>query len=120
MLWQIVGFNLDSIALLNAIGLCWLIVVDIVVLCTVRLLRLNAFTDKIFDEMKKVWMQSESVQCIHPSHEALVGYKNVMASWKGMFDSDVKNFQMNSMVPYSIRLSVKGCTALLTHNVAHS
>ena len=76
----------------------------------------KSFTDKNFDEMKKVWMQSESVQCIHPSHEPLVRYKNVMASWKGMFDSDVKNFQMNSMVPYSIRLSVKGCTALLTCN----
>ena len=33
-----------------------------------------------------------------------------------MFDSDVKNFQMNSMVPSNIRLSVKGCTALLTRN----
>ena len=78
----------------------------------------KSFTDKNFDEMKKLWMQSESVQCIHPSHEPLVRYKNVMASWKAMFDSDVKNFQMNSMVPY--RLSVKGCTALLTRKVVHS
>jgi len=76
----------------------------------------KSFTEKNYDEMKKVWMQCEGVQCIHPSHEPLVGYKDVMESWKGMFDSDVKTFQMNSMVPSNIKLSVKGCTALLTCN----
>lgn len=74
----------------------------------------RAFTEKDGDAMAKLWMECETVQCIHPSHSPQIGYKQVMASWKTMFDSQDKTFQSNIMEPSNIKLSLKGATAWLT------
>jgi len=74
----------------------------------------RAFTEKDADAMSKLWMECETVQCIHPSLAPQIGYKQVMASWNTMFDSQDKTFQSNVMEPSSIKLSLKGATAWLT------
>mmetsp|Transcript_8380 Transcript_8380/g.10765 ORF Transcript_8380/g.10765 Transcript_8380/m.10765 type:complete len:536 (+) Transcript_8380:148-1755(+) len=75
----------------------------------------QAFTEKDSDTMSDLWMKSEAVQCIHPSHHTpLVGYKAVCDSWSKMFESDDKSFQKNIMEPNNIKLSVRGTTAWLT------
>mmetsp|Transcript_5787 Transcript_5787/g.8458 ORF Transcript_5787/g.8458 Transcript_5787/m.8458 type:complete len:542 (+) Transcript_5787:407-2032(+) len=74
----------------------------------------RAFTEKDADAMSQLWMECETVQCIHPSLAPQIGYKQVMASWKTMFDSQDKTFQSNVMEPSSIKLSLKGATAWLT------
>lgn len=74
----------------------------------------TAFSEKDYEGMRRLWLSCETVQCVHPSHKPLVGYQNVVESWKSLFDSDVKAFQTNTMEPSNIKLSVKGCTAWLT------
>jgi len=74
----------------------------------------KALSEKDLETMTSLWLQSDCVQCIHPSHKPLVGYKSVMDSWKAMFDSKDRAFQVNTMEPSNVRLSVKGCTAWLT------
>lgn len=76
----------------------------------------KAFSEKNLEEMEKIWCASDAsaVQCIHPSHQPIIGYKHVIESWKSMFNSKDETFQMNTMEPTNLRLSVKGATAWLT------
>jgi len=74
----------------------------------------RAFSKKDYDAMTDLWLHDSSVCCIHPSHEPLVGAKDVLNSWKQMFVSSDKSFQHNRMEPSNVRLSVKGTTAVVT------
>jgi len=79
----------------------------------------KAFSDKDYEAMKAIWMDENSAQCVHPSTPPIMGFANIMRSWKKMFQSADKNndksgFHLNTIEPTSIRLSVKGATAWLT------
>jgi len=74
----------------------------------------KAFSNKDYDKMEDVWLHDSSALCIHPSHKPIMGAKNVLASWKSMFQSGNDGFQRNKMEPTNIRLSVKGTTAIIT------
>jgi ketosteroid isomerase-like protein len=74
----------------------------------------KAFSDKDYDVMERLWLHDASALCIHPSHSPIVGAKNVLSSWKNMFESESGGFQKNKMEPSNIRLSVKGTTAVVT------
>lgn len=74
----------------------------------------KAFSDKDYDAMESVWLHDASALCIHPSHLPIVGAKNVLSSWKNIFESENGGFQKNKMEPSNIRLSVKGATAIVT------
>ena len=76
----------------------------------------RAFSEKDYDTMADIWLHDSSVCCIHPAHEPLVGAKDVLNSWKLMFDSSDTSFQHNRMEPSNVRLSVKGTTAIVTCN----
>ena len=83
------------------------------VLC-VNSLFYRAFSEKDYDAMVDLWLHDSSVCCIHPSHEPIVGAKDVLNSWKKMFVSSDTSFQHNRMEPSNVRLSVKGTTAVVT------
>ena len=83
------------------------------VLC-VNSLFYRAFSEKDYDAMADLWLHDSSVCCIHPSHEPLVGAKDVLNSWKKMFVPSDTSFQHNRMEPSNVRLSVKGTTAVVT------
>ena len=74
----------------------------------------KAFSDKDYDLMESLWLQDNSVVCIHPSHEPLVGFTKVVNSWQELFDSTVGDFQANWMEPSNVRLTVKGTLAIIT------
>jgi ketosteroid isomerase-like protein/ABC-type Zn2+ transport system substrate-binding protein/surface adhesin len=74
----------------------------------------KAFSEKDFDSMNDLWLHDASAYCIHPSQLPLIGAKNVLNSWKQMFASGNSAFQRNYLEPTNIRLSVKGCTAIVT------
>ena len=77
----------------------------------------KAFSDKDFDGMKELWIDDNTVQCIHPSNPPVVGYIPIIESWKKLFqesDDDSNGFHMNTIHPTNIRLSVKGATAWIT------
>lgn len=76
----------------------------------------RAFSEKDYDAMADLWLHDSTVCCIHPSHEPLVGAKDVLNSWKQMFASSDTSFQHNCMEPSNVRLSVKGTTAVVTCN----
>ncbi|MBI3451904.1 MAG: nuclear transport factor 2 family protein [Rhodospirillales bacterium] len=42
----------------------------------------RAFADRDFAAMEEIWSSGATVVCIHPGWTALVGYTEVMASWR--------------------------------------
>jgi ketosteroid isomerase-like protein len=68
----------------------------------------KAFSKKDTRLMESLWLQDDCVTSIHPSHQPIVGCKNVNLSWKRMFSSNNGSFQRNWMEPYNIRVAVKG------------
>ena len=74
----------------------------------------KAFSNKDYEAMERLWLHDASALCIHPSHTPIVGAKNVLSSWKNMFETENGGFQKNKMEPSNIRLSVKGTTAIVT------
>lgn len=47
----------------------------------------RAFSEGDSAAMKDLWLASESVVCVHPGHEALVGHQVVMDSWGQIFET---------------------------------
>ena len=74
----------------------------------------SAFSKKDLKAMEQLWLQENTAICIHPSHNPLLGYSDVMKGWKSMFESSNGSFQKNWMEPTQIRLSVRGATAIVT------
>lgn len=74
----------------------------------------TAFSSKDFDAMADLWLQDSGSVCIHPSQKPLLGASAVLASWERMFQAGNDSFQKNRIVPTNIRLTVKGCTAIIT------
>ena len=74
----------------------------------------RAFSDKSYQDMASLWLRDNSVVCIHPSHKPLVGYVNVLQSWKNLFDATVGAFQQNWMEAANLKLTVKGSLAIVT------
>ncbi len=74
----------------------------------------RAFSNKNFDDMAEIWLHDSGSVCIHPSQKPLLGANAVLASWERMFESGNDTFQKNQIVPTNIRLTVKGCTAIVT------
>jgi hypothetical protein len=74
----------------------------------------KAFSDKDIQEMERVWLKDRSCICIHPSFQPLSGIRDVMHTWKRMFESSAGSFQRTWMEPRDIRLTVKATTAVVT------
>jgi hypothetical protein len=74
----------------------------------------DAFSRKDYDDMRHVWLADRSCVCIHPSHKPLLGIRDVLKTWRRMFEGSDGSFQRNWMEPQQIRLSVKATTAIIT------
>lgn len=75
----------------------------------------RAFSQKDYRLMESLWLPDDTVTCIHPSHQPLIGAKVVCRAWERMFASSNGSFQRNWMDVANIRVSVKGgSTAILT------
>ncbi|KAL3927174.1 MAG: hypothetical protein SGARI_005397, partial [Bacillariaceae sp.] len=74
----------------------------------------KAFSNKDVEEMERIWLKDRSCICIHPSFKTLTGVRDIMHSWKRMFESSVGSFQRNWIDPCEIRLTVKATTAIVT------
>jgi SnoaL-like domain len=74
----------------------------------------KAFSDKDVAEMERIWLPDRSCICIHPSFQPLSGVKDIMSSWKRMFESSVGSFQRTWIDPCNIQLTVKATTAIVT------
>lgn len=74
----------------------------------------KAFSNKDIQEMERVWLKDRSCICIHPSFPPLSGIRDVMHTWKRMFESSAGSFQRTWMEPRDIRLTVKATTAVVT------
>jgi ketosteroid isomerase-like protein len=56
----------------------------------------EVFNKQDVDLMSQVWMDDDSITCIHPGWDVLHGVETVMRSWKGIFQNSA---------PLDIRLS---------------
>ncbi|CAJ1946270.1 unnamed protein product [Cylindrotheca closterium] len=74
----------------------------------------DAFSKKDPAAMESIWLQDRSCICIHPSHKPLVGAKNIMSSWRDMFESSNGSFQRSWMEPQEVRITVQATTAIIT------
>jgi ketosteroid isomerase-like protein len=74
----------------------------------------RAFSDKDVGEMERLWLKDRSCICIHPSFKPLTGVRDIMSTWKRMFESSVGSFQRTWIDPCDIHLTVKGTTAVVT------
>jgi ketosteroid isomerase-like protein len=74
----------------------------------------KAFSNKDVDEMERIWLKDRSCICIHPSFKVLMGVRDIMHTWKRMFESSVGSFQRTWIDPCDIRLTVKATTAIVT------
>ena len=62
----------------------------------------EVFNKQDVDQMRKVWMDDDSITCIHPGWDVLRGVETVMRSWEGIFQNSA---------PLDIRLSDVTVTA---------
>lgn len=46
----------------------------------------KAFSDSDFDAMVGVWAYDENIACAHPGWDVLIGYHDVMESWRAIMD----------------------------------
>ena len=74
----------------------------------------RAFSDKDIGEMENLWLQDRSCICIHPSFKPLTGVRDIMSTWKRMFESSGGSFQRTWIDPCDIQLTVKATTAIIT------
>ncbi|OEU22545.1 hypothetical protein FRACYDRAFT_232703 [Fragilariopsis cylindrus CCMP1102] len=74
----------------------------------------RAFSDKDVGEMERLWLADRSCICIHPSFSPLSGVRDIMKTWKRMFESSVGSFQRTWIDPCEIHLTVKATTAIVT------
>lgn len=74
----------------------------------------KAFGDKDIREMERIWLKDRSCVCIHPSFQPLHGIRDVMDSWKRMFEASTGSWQRTWVEPRDIRLTVKATTAVVT------
>ena len=47
----------------------------------------SALQDLNLDEMNAVWLQEDSILCVHPGRNALDGWESVRKSWQEIFES---------------------------------
>ena len=64
--------------------------------------------------MERLWLKDRSCICIHPSFKPLSGVRDIMSTWKRMFESSVGSFQRTWIDPCEIQLTVKATTAVIT------
>lgn len=74
----------------------------------------KAFSDKDVGEMERLWLKDRSCICIHPSFKPLTGVRDIMSTWKRMFESSGGSFQRTWIDPCDIQLTVKATTAVIT------
>lgn len=74
----------------------------------------RAFSEKDVGEMERLWLNDRSCICIHPSFKPLSGVRDIMSTWKRMFESSVGSFQRTWIDPCEIQLTVKATTAVIT------
>jgi len=74
----------------------------------------RAFSEKDVGEMERLWLKDRSCICIHPSFKPLSGVRDIMSTWKRMFESSVGSFQRTWIDPCEIQLTVKATTAVIT------
>ncbi|KAG7366857.1 SnoaL-like domain containing protein [Nitzschia inconspicua] len=74
----------------------------------------KAFSDKDVAEMERIWLKDRSCICIHPSLKPLSGIRDIMSTWKRMFESSIGSFQRTWIDPCDIQLTVKANTAIVT------
>lgn len=73
----------------------------------------KAFTNQDYPHMATLWTRDGTATCIHPACQPLIGTRNILASWKNLFNAPVQ--QRTIIEPQKIRLAVKGAsTAILT------
>lgn len=46
----------------------------------------QAFAQADYELMRRVWLDSEHVSCIHPLAEQIAGHRLVMAAWRAIFE----------------------------------
>jgi hypothetical protein len=74
----------------------------------------KAFSNKDIADMERIWLKDRSCICIHPSFKPLSGVRDIMHTWKRMFESSVGSFQRTWIDPCDIQLTVKATTAVVT------
>lgn len=74
----------------------------------------RAFSDKDVGEMERLWLKDRSCVCIHPSFKPLTGVRDIMSTWKRMFESSGGSYQRTWIDPCDIQLTVKATTAIIT------
>lgn len=74
----------------------------------------RAFSDKDVGEMERLWLNDRSTVCIHPSFKPLTGARDIMGTWRRMFESSSGSFQRTWIDPCDIQLTVKATTAVIT------
>ena len=74
----------------------------------------RAFSDKDIGEMERLWLKDRSTVCIHPSFKPLTGARDIMSTWRRMFESSSGSFQRTWIDPCDIQLTVKATTAIIT------
>jgi len=47
----------------------------------------DAFESLKIERMQEVWAKDNSIKCIHPGRDVLVGWKEVMDSWMTFFEN---------------------------------
>jgi hypothetical protein len=74
----------------------------------------KAFSNKDVAEMERIWLKDRSCICIHPSFKPLSGVRDIISTWKRMFESSSGSFQRTWIDPWDIQLTVKATTAIVT------
>jgi ketosteroid isomerase-like protein len=55
----------------------------------------RAFERLDFEAMRAVWLDDDSIQCVHPASERLVGRERVLGSWAAIFKAtDAIHFEL--------------------------
>ena len=58
----------------------------------------RAFERLDFEAMRAVWLDDDSIQCVHPASERLVGRERVHASWAAIFRAtDAIHFDLEDL-----------------------
>ncbi|CAM9599229.1 unnamed protein product [Chrysoparadoxa australica] len=73
-----------------------------------------AFTERDANLMASLWLESESVMCVHPGKKPAIGYRDVVANWKSLFGSSDTNFKASMISAKNIKVHVRGTTALVS------
>ena len=68
----------------------------------------RAFERLDIEAMRAVWLDDDSIQCVHPASERLVGRERVLGSWAAIFTAtDAIRFELEDLTIESV--GERGC-----------